>query len=400
MSNISISQIESEKYPIQTNSIDESDLKNFINNHFANLNLESLKAGPNEKKSFEILIRGDLPVNFSLRQFYVHFTNFISGLAQRERDFEVKFQDGNIGFFHLDGGAFKKISFSNCVIRKLESSYHIPISIGNGSVLEELRINSAPGQVNLSDCQIKNIRKHTDKIDYKSPFKCFNVAFGEARGEVDFSSVHFDNELIFEKCLFKRAPLFSGTLISFETLFKDCKFADVENRDSVERWSTLKHLLQEKNFDAQAQEFHAAEVESKRKRIKFFSRSCWEKVSSIVLFLISDYGRNSLLSPVWLFILGTLCSCLYYYLGVAQCNMASLDDGALWLQAVCRCDGDLYKSVIYSGLQSLGPLGIIYSDTAFGPATVGHKLISFIHFLLASIIWFIWIFQTRAKFKL
>jgi hypothetical protein len=142
--------------------------------------------------------------------------------------------------------------------------------------------------------------------------------------------------------------------------------------------------------------FHSYELEAKRKTVL---SNGLELALSWGLYGLNQYGRNLWLPPMWLFIFCLLSFFAYDNFGGIVCNVKDLTDfGDVQNWVTTACYGNI--NFIYSLINTLGPFGLIARSHVFIHANGIVKLWSSVHFLVCSLIWFVWIMQIRHRFKM
>ena len=329
--------------------------------------------------------------------------------------------------------SFKNCSIKSFVIEELNQK-SLKIRFKNCEIknLEFLRLNERSNRLSLIDskvhiCTFKNYKivvENSVKAEifckntvFSHSLDCRNVTFSnsvlflqcEFGGSGNYRSINFSNTVFnswvsFGGSTFNHAPLFFGANLHPETNFKDCNFKDTFSKDACSTYRKLKQFMMQKESDHEAQMFHALELESKYntpemlpKGWKIFSSpNGIETIFSFCLKQLTDYGRNLWLPLIWLLFFLFFFLRLYFLFGGLDCGSTVSIQG--WIKSVCEGG---YINLFYAVKNTFGPFGLVFTDSGLIiPNSVAVKALGFIHMLLNSVIWFIWILQIRRRFKL
>ena len=155
----------------------------------------------------------------------------------------------------------------------------------------------------------------------------------------------------------------------------------------------------QKEFDHEARMFHALELESRYNTELFlFSSRGVEKIASFCLKQLTNYGRSLWRPFVWLLIFWFVFFGLYIVLGGVNCVSTTAFPIQGWREDFCEIG---YTEISYAFKNTFVPFGFVISDSKLIIPNNGFvKALGYIHMLLSSVIWFIWILQIRRRFKL
>lgn len=259
----------------------------------------------------------------------------------------------------------------------------------------------------LENCQIDEAFASGD---FEKAVKFTHCTFGTPTTQptgVSFSNSNFKNSLSFEYSVFKRPPLFFGAQLHPDSDFTNCKFNDLHSATSWRAYRTLKHFMIDHESDHEAALFHALELEARKNTVLpkglfqiIRSPDGIERVASTLLDWVSSYGRDLRLPLGWLLVTGLYAYILYtlnigYVFSDANlCQAQSTSTG--WIKDACNAN----INMLYSIRNGLGPFGLLLSSDKIIPANLVVKYLGFGHFVLSSIIWFIWLLQIRSRFKM
>ena len=215
---------------------------------------------------------------------------------------------------------------------------------------------------------------------------------------ISFEKAIFNDSASFEGAEFFVAPEFHNAQLHPSIYFKNCKFRDTSSKRAQSAYRTLKQFMMKNESDHEAQMFHALELESRyNTELSLFSSNGVETISSFCLKQLTDYGKNLWLPLFWLIVFWASFCCLYIAFGGLDCFSTVSIQG--WIKSVCG--GEYTEEYFYAFKNTFGPFGLLLSDSRLIiPNSVTVKILGFVHILLSSVIWFIWILQIRRRFKL
>lgn len=295
-----------------------------------------------------------------------------------------------------------KLFFENCSFRLLSASgaARLEFYVSKNSKIESL---NAVGEIRcgleIEGSHIESILFSTEgdnrkRISVQGPIKFINCKLGQHGGEIIFRNVEFKAPLSFNASTFYVAPQFFSAEIHEDTDFINARFLDTSSRHAMRAYRALKQRMS--GFHAEHEEylFHRLELESRFKTIlprcyEFWRSSYLEMVGSGFLGLLNRYGQNFWLPVLWLMYMAWA-----FHSDQVSCGA---DEIYGWLKDVCD---NKRAGLLYTIRNAFGPFGLILSDSAIQPNTLSVKILGFIHLLISSVIWFIWILQIRSRFKL
>ena len=222
---------------------------------------------------------------------------------------------------------------------------------------------------------------------------------------ISFEKAIFNDSASFEGAEFFVAPEFHNAQLHPSIYFKNCKFRDTSSKRAQSAYRTLKQFMMKNESDHEAQMFHALELESRYNtelpkgwQNILSSPKGVETIFSFCLKQLTNYGRNLWLPFLWLFIFGDLFLIFYAASNRGDCAAIAALPIQGWAKDVCEGG---YTNLFYAFKNTFGPFGLAFSDSRLIiPNSVTVKILGFVHILLSSIIWFIWILQIRRRFKL
>lgn len=323
------------------------------------------------------------------------------------------------------------VRFNNVQIEMLDlnSAPNCTLII-NDSIIETIKLseNTNIKNIHISNSEIKRliltapthkrryifenclISESATHGDFEKAVKFIKCTFGNTDGDpnsVNFSNSNFKNSVSFEYSVFKRPPLLFGAHLHPDSDFTNCTFNDLHSPSSWRAYRTLKHFMIDHESDHEAALFHALELEARKNTVLpkgFFkvisSPDGIERIASVLLDWVSSYGRDLRLPLGWLIVISVYAYIFYtlntgYVFSDAHlCHTGSTSAG--WLKDACNSNINL----LYSIRNGLGPFGLLLSSDQIIPANLFVKYFGFGHFVLSSIIWFIWLLQIRSRFKM
>lgn len=336
------------------------------------------------------------------------------------------------GYAKESMGNFKRIFFENCQIDKLNCDGMMPgldrwhirggqinllriVSTNPGSnyktfKAEGVRIGklvardtakSLNAKLTFEECVIEAVG--LANVDFAGEVTFNRCGLGEANsdGFVNFNGCKFKSSVSFTKSNFYRAPKFFGAELHPDTDFSGVKFFDVTSAWSWRAYRTLKHQMMKFESDHEVQLFHALELEARYrtqlpKNLEIVTdKQGLETIVSFFLGRVNGYGQNLWRPMAWIVGLALLFFTLYVLAGQVGCELSG-EDIPKWVYDVCP----RWTEVLFSARNAFGPFGLVLGADQIQPNTALVKALGFIHLLISSIIWFIWILQIRSRFKL
>lgn len=315
------------------------------------------------------------------------------------------------------------LKFRNCLFGRIATYHEMPkLTITGGSSIQSLDIrhdhsqsiyicDSTIEQLTIkgatdNQCKIGVQRSYIYSVKLRGKFNerlfftdC--IFSGATRGEkrsFDFSNTSFAEGIDFSNSYFFKVPYFFESQIHADTNFSGCHFYDVYSNDAASAYATLKQKMSEKHADHQSALFHALELSARRNNLlktTITIDTAAEWLLSSFLYFFNNYGQSLFRPAVLIFSITVFFYVLINAGGGYQC--LSYDDTAKisWFESACS-NPTLYQTV--RGM--MGPFGLALSNDHILPANLMVKYTSFVHLLLMSLSWFIWILQIRARFKM
>lgn len=298
------------------------------------------------------------------------------------------------------------VSFQECtaidtIEIKPDASQFVSLKECNVRCLKVLSDTSANLKLVIKGCNLNII--HAELANFKRLFELSSSAVGSSSGR---QNIVFNGAIFFSGCLFSNvtfldAPLFHGASFKQDVNFIGCDFEDTSSLASLAGYRVLRQIMSQSGSDYDVQLFHSLELRArynvelpKWKKI-FVDRQGVEKVASFVMGRLNSYGQDLWKPLYWLFVCAVIFFISYLLFGQVGC---SLPETAIpkWIFGVCP----QWTEVLYAVRNAFGPFGLVLSADQIQPNTVAVKILGFIHLLISSIIWFIWILQIRSRFKL
>lgn len=306
--------------------------------------------------------------------------------------------------------------FESCTFSKLKIK-------GGKSLVKEITFREGEisnlGASGVADSADIGVKVTFESVDFKDKFVIRDLKFAKpvtfkkcnflsSLTELNFSDSEYRTTLSFRDSVFYRAPQFFNSKLHPNTDFDGCKFFDTRTEEAWRSWRVLKQFMIQYESDHEAMEFHALELEARYNTVlpstcEIFTAKGMETIFSFLLKAITNYGRNLWAPALWIVAIFTFSSSYYNFSNAVHCSAVNtvLDAAPLWVGNLCKQEGkQLSLSLIYSATNIFGPIGLVFSNNAISVETVGNKVISFLEFIVASVIWFLWILQIRARFKL
>jgi hypothetical protein len=229
-----------------------------------------------------------------------------------------------------------------------------------------------------------------------------NCIFGENSDSIlDFSDTQFKKSIYFEGSEFKAAPKFFNCDIHPDNDLTLCRFLDTSSKGAARAYGALRHKMMDLEADYAIQFFHSLELESRYKAelpplSQVFKHPAGvEKIASLFLGAVNQYGRNLWWPLYWLLILAVIFCAVYLNFGGFDCGGRIPN----WLENSCMQNA-LMLDIFMSVRNMMGPFGLALNAESVAPNTLFIKSVSFLQLMLSSLIWFIWILQIRSKFKI
>lgn len=300
---------------------------------------------------------------------------------------EVEFHRSIIDVFHWDSRARK------------------PVNIFNDSLIKELIVSGhIRADFHADRCSIGSLSTN-GAVVFSRRFSLSGCRVGISRGgaeELSFNDAKFLAPTSFSECIFFQAPSFFKSELHEDTDFKDAQFLDVSSSYSWRAYRTLKHHMMRFESDHEVQIFHALELEARYNtelpkgwRILSDPKGV-ETIASWFMRGLNNYGQHLWLPLVLLLYIGCWFLVLYAASGGVGYFPAEDKNIAGWVQNA----GQHYSNVTFAARNFFGPFGLILSADELQPNNMLVKTLGVAHFIISSVIWFIWILQIRSRFKL
>lgn len=327
---------------------------------------------------------------------------------------------------------FKRVVFENCLIGRLDfaSAKLLPrcdifggrieeLIFGNVSALHPFkslrvahasiaylgsRVQEGDFQASLDfiACEIKNVQ--VQNVNFLGKVAFYKCRLGHsANGEsINFNRCRFSSSTRFKETFFVKAPSFFGADMHGDTDFSNSSFADVSSVRAWRAYRTLKHHVMKFESDHEAQMFHALELEARYntelpKGLAILADPKGvETIASWFMRSFNSYGRHLGLPLIWLLYIAAWFLVLYAMMGGVGYFPAPKGSVPGWIENA----GVHYSNITFTVRNFFGPFGLILSADEIQPNNMAVKSLGVLHFLISSIIWFIWILQIRSRFKL
>ena len=176
-----------------------------------------------------------------------------------------------------------------------------------------------------------------------------------------FSNREFRDQTDFSGCVFKRAPIFHGSILHQDTAFGKVKFQDVTSRGADRAYRTLRHAMEGHRARAEEGMFYTLEQKARRRNMHRFDPAYW---MSLGYEFGSNYGFSIVRPFVWL-VVGIFAS-------------AALLLGFVWNSGVCTDHATMFKeALLFSARQLFLPFDALRSTDkvlaayAFNPGGTG-----------------------------
>lgn len=244
-----------------------------------------------------------------------------------------------------------------------------------------------------------------DDVHFSQDILFCNCELGNFKTEalegISFWRAKFLRGVYFEDTNFLQAPAFFHADLSPDESFSGARFLDVSSREAVASYRYLRQMMQKIEADHNVMMFHALELEARYnvelpKGCNIFSSPRGvETIASWSLQKLNGYGQHMWLPFIWLLYIACWFLVLYAALGGVGYYPAG-DTTVGWVQAA----GEYYPNITFALRNFFGPFGLILSADEIQPNNMLVKSLGVVHFLVSSLIWFIWILQIRSRFKL
>lgn len=303
---------------------------------------------------------------------------------------------------------FKSLVFQDCSVQSIKVVTPAKFSfLITSSKVGTLSLRPETGQLlaklTIKDSVVDEI--HAESISFKRNFIVENSSIG-AEDEEGIALIIFDGSTFFSSCLFLgvsflKAPFFHGADFKRDVNFINCTFKDTKKRSSLAAYRVLRKVASNAGADYEGQLFHSLELRTRynvdlpKGRQIFASKQGVETIASFVMSRLNDYGQDLWKPLYWLFVGGLLFFILYLLGGQVGCILPQKETPK-WILNVCP----RWTEFLYAVRNAFGPFGLVLSADQIQPNTATVKILGFIHQLISSIIWFIWILQIRSRFKL
>ena len=217
----------------------------------------------------------------------------------------------------------------------------------------------------------------------------------------DFSHIKFLQEVGFTRCTFKEVPDFSDSSFHEHTRFYNCDFARDNSKEvfaqvSANRFRILKNKMIEAKEDREAILFHSLELSMRHRQLSY-KRDFLEKTISLFYGSINDYGWNLAL-PIKIIV--TLLAFYTFVLFVTNGVTSIKPDNLMGWR------GDLYNAnymvqCLYFSLKTVFPPLYLFGDTSTViAANILQQISSVFISIYASLVWTMFIFSIRRRYKL
>lgn len=233
-----------------------------------------------------------------------------------------------------------------------------------------------------------------DSVEFK------DCQIGVEQGQIVFRNVKFKAPLSFSGSTFHVAPKFFSAELHEDTDFVGTRFLDVTSYYAMRAYRALRFRMASFHSDYEVQMFHALELETRyntelpKGREIFSHPQGVETIASWFMRRLNNYGRNLWLPALWL--MGAAYIFFLLYLLFGEVGYSYSKEAPKWVETV----GSGGAELLYTARNTFGPFGLVLSTDQIQPNTVTVKILGFIHLLISSVIWFIWILQIRSRFKL
>ncbi|MDP2204966.1 MAG: hypothetical protein Q8K65_01515 [Alphaproteobacteria bacterium] len=244
-----------------------------------------------------------------------------------------------------------------------------------------------------------------EDVQFLCPISFYGCMMGQSEARysgVSFNRSNFSAKADFGNVTFLEPPLFFNAVLHEDTSFSLSRFPALGVQYAWRAYRALKHHMMQFESDHEAQIFHALELESRYntelpKGWKIFSDPKGvETIASYFMRQLNNYGQHLWLPPIWLLYISCWFLVLYAASGGVGYFPAEGKEVAGWVENA----GQYYSNVTFAARNFFGPFGLILSADEIQPNNMAVKSLGVIHFLLSSLIWFIWILQRRRRFKL
>jgi len=312
-----------------------------------------------------------------------------------------------------------RINFSNVNTPSLQVTTHneqhgsnSKIRIYNNSNINALRLFSLKtDSIDLTDSRVSYIslehnlntilrikdltepinRFVTNELICSGIFAMENITISK---EFKFSGAKLLNRTYFDRVIFNCPPEFHGSEIYTDTRFKDCKF-NCLNEDSVGAYRVLKELMIGVHNHIEELQFSSLELHAN------WNVTDWKKDLPVFIFggiykLSNNFGRSVVLPILWLVNFTVYFYLIYDYFGKVYLDASKTENH--WHKTI-ELYGQNAKNIGFSVINSLGPLKLHPSLSAFYSGDLTTLIASTVHSLLSSYFLFLIFTWVRRRFK-
>jgi len=307
---------------------------------------------------------------------------------------QIRFENCTFAGFRMDNGvACSYFEFKSCVVDELGW-----FGFSIDSVLPYL----VRRQIVFHETDIKKIVFRDTSFERALKFSGCALGVAGRDGMVSFVHTKFRDKISFHKTVFLSPPEFFFSEISQNVSFSGAVFSDVSSESAISAYRTLKRQMISVEADHEVQMFHALELEARYntelpKGWKILSDPKGvETIASWFMRVLNNYGQHLWLPLVLLLYIG--CWFLIFYVAAGGVGYFPAGDRNIagWVQNA----GQHYSNVTFAARNFFGPFGLILSADEIQPNNMLVKTLGVFHFIISSVIWFIWILQIRSRFKL
>lgn len=357
------------------------------------------------------------PTLKSVRQFpkfikSITFFNCIFPDAFFDVESEQFYPDEN--YMGAPFSVLERIQFENCTFGsfRIDNSATCPYLEFKSCIIDELGwfgfdVHSDPPY--LVRRQLGFYSSDINKLEFRDTSFMRALKFSECTlgvagkdGMVSFIHTKFMDKVSFHKTVFLSPPEFFFSEISQNVSFSGAVFLDSSSESATSAYRSLKRQMISVEADHEAQMFHALELEARYNtelpkgwRILSDPKGV-ETIASWFMHGLNNYGQHLWLPLVLLLYIGCWFLVLYAASGGVGYFPAEDKNIAGWVQNA----GQHYSNVTFAARNFFGPFGLILSADEIQPNNMLVKTLGVAHFIISSVIWFIWILQIRSRFKL
>lgn len=246
----------------------------------------------------------------------------------------------------------------------------------------------------LDDCKVLTDTDFTGTI-FRAPVLLRKVEF---EGEAHFNGCAFKDRTIFDRVTFVTSPKFHGVKIYHDTSFFNPDFQDFKSLDATGDYKTLKHLMLGINAESEANRFRAYEQKARNRHLKF-GLDPVGKTSATVFEMVSDYHQDLLKPLLWLVVFSLAMTAVYWLMDGVYClPQKTIVTNNYWLLDFCH--NGYWRSFVFALHQTIWPLGILTQNDIWDIQTPLTKVVTYLHFIGASVVWFLLISGIRKRFML